>query len=339
MRKISLLLLILFLGFNSAVHSQIGLTGGKGMLRVLSADPIKPADIIVQWNISTYMKQASKTVLAKYYRSNLNVTVGLAHYLEAYLNVIPYQDDQEHLWGMRGDTQIGIKYLTPLRTNFFRFGLAGTFKIPTAGTPNVPFESFSTGKAAWTVTGLLTFDFLKVMPRHPIKINLNVGYMDHDVTDTYFTSQIDQMFVGAGLKFSIRSLQFFTEYSSEVFFNNPDLPYNQNSSRITQGLRFLGPWNNVIDVNFDIALTQYDSLKNTDIFHKEYYRWKVRVGITHRFSVYKYFDKSAKFQRMKEEEERRKLEAIKKKRQKVKQDLERMKKSLEEKGGAKKKKK
>ena len=336
MRKFPLFILVLLFGFNSIVHSQIGLTGGKGMLRVLSADPVKPADIIVQWNVSTYMKQASKASLAKYYRSNLSATFGLAHYLETYLNWIPYQDDQEHLWGMRGNTLLGIKYLTPLRTDFFKFGLAGSFIIPTASKGNVPFETFFTNKAAWSARGIITLDFLKMMPRHPLKINLNFGYMDHDVTDTYFTSEIDQLFIGAGFKFPIRSVQFYTEYSGEIFFNKKDLPFSQNSSRISQGIRFLGPWDNVIDISFDFALTQYDSLKETDIFHKEYYKWQVRAGITHRFSVYKYFDKSAKLKRKKDEEERRKLEAIRRKREKVKQDLEKMKKSLEENGKKKK---
>ncbi len=339
MKRISLLAFVLFFVFLAPAHGQIGLTGGKGMLRVLSAEPVKPADIFVHWNVSTYMKQAGKASLAKYYRSNLNVTVGLAHYLEAFLNFIPYQDDQEHLWGMRGNTLLGIKYLTPLRNNFFKFGLAGTFKIPTAGMGNVPFETFFTDKVSWGITGLITMDFLKVMPRHPLKLNFNVGYLDHDVSDTYFTSQIDQLFIGAGFKFSIRSVQLYTEYSGEIFFNNQDISFSQNLTRISQGIRFLGPWDNVIDISFDIALTQYDSLKNTDIFHKEYYKWQIRAGITHRFSVYKYFDKEAKLKRRKEEEERRKLKMIEEKRRKVKQDLERMKKSLEGKSEGKKKKK
>ena len=336
MKKSLMWILALIFSIAPASYSQIGLTGGKGLLRVLSADPIKPADILVSLNVSTYMKQASKASLTKYYRSNLNVTVGLAHYLEAYLNWIPYQDDQQHLWGMRGNTRLGIKYLTPIRNNFFKFGVLTNFIIPTASEANVPFETFSTDKFSWSVAGLLSFDFLKIMPRHPFKLNFNIGYIDHDVTDTYFTSTIDQLFIGGGVKFSIRSFQFYTEYSGEIFFNNKDLPFNRNLTRISQGIRFLGPWDNVIDVSFDIALAKHDSLENIDIFHKEYYKWQVRAGITHRFSVYKYFDKTARLKRMKEEEERRKLEAIKKRRQKVKEDIKKMKKSLETQGKKKK---
>ena len=70
---------------------------------------------------------------------------------------------------------------------------------------------------------------------------------------------------------------------------------------------------------------------NTDIFHKEYATWELKIGISHRFSVYKYFDKSYKLEQKRLEEERRRLEAIKKKRQNVKQDLKIMKDELDKK--------
>ncbi|MHA1855062.1 MAG: hypothetical protein ACTSYY_03380, partial [Promethearchaeota archaeon] len=261
-------------------------------------------------------------------------------YLELFLNFVPYQDDQKHLWGQIGDTNFGFKYLTPLSTNFFKFGISGFYKFPTARIGNVAYESFFTDKPAWAIKGLITLDFIHMMPTFPLKFNFNLGYMDHDIYDQFFTSTIDQMLIGAGLKFSIRSIQFYTEYTGEIFFNNSQqVAYNQNSLRLAQGIRFLGPWANTIDFNFELGLTKYDSLKNLDIFHKEYFGWKVRLGITHRFSVYKYFDKTAKLQRLKEEEERRKLELIKKKREKVKEDLQRMKNSLDKKSKGKKKKK
>ncbi|OQX96234.1 hypothetical protein B6I21_01415 [candidate division KSB1 bacterium 4572_119] len=333
MKKILYIFVLMQFSFLSGgLYSQVATTGGKGLAKVLSADPVKAADIFVNWNASTFMEQTSRTTLSKYYRSDLNVTVGLASYLEVYLNITPYQDDQTHLWGQFGNTHLGLKYLTPFSSSFFKLGLDGFFKFPTARIGNVGYESFFSENPAWAMRGLLSLDFIKIMPSFPLKFNFNYGYIDHDIYDQYFTSKIDQMLIGAGFKFSIRSIQFFTEYSGEIFFNNPtEVEFNQNSQRVTQGIRFLGPWNNTIDVSFDYGLTQYDSLETDDIFHKEYYDWKVRIGVTHRFSVQKYFDKTAKLERMKEEEERRKLEAIKKKRQKVKEDIQKMKNSLEKK--------
>lgn len=310
--------------------SQISITGGKGLCRVLEADPITPADIFLNTNITSFMEQEGQSVaLAKYYRFNINLTVGLANYLECYLNFVPYQDNQRNLWGQIGDTQLGLKYLTPLSSKVFKFGLAGHFKFPSAKYPNVPFEVFSTDKPAWAIKALLSLDFLPIMPNFPMKFNLNFGYLDHDIYDQYFSSKIDQLIIGTGLKYSIRSIQFYTEYSGEIFFNNPaHVAFNQNSMRITQGIRFLGPWNNTIHIAFDFAFTQYDSLENLDIFHKKYSDWRAMIGISHRFSVYKYFDKTAKLEKERRLRELRKLEAIRKKRQNVKQDLKKMQNEL-----------
>lgn len=318
---------------SEGVYSQISMYGGKGLFRVLSAEPVNPTDIFVNGTLSSFVKKTGPENLAKYYNANLNTTVGLAKYLEVFLNISPYQDDQYHIWGRFGDTKIGLKYLTPIATDEFKFGLNWFYKFPTAEMSNVPYEIFSTSKPGWGVKALFTFDFLDIFPSYPIKLNLNLGYMDHSIYDKYFKSKIDQLMIGSGIKFSVRSVQVYLEYSGEIFFNNPgEVNFGQNSTRITPGVRFLGPWRNTIDLAFDFSLTSYDSLKNTDrSFHKEYFGWKFTVGVTHRFSVFKYFDKTAKLERKKRLEELKKLEEIRKKREKANQDLERMKKILDKK--------
>jgi len=324
-----LLTLVLQAGEGSA---QVTMHGGKGNYRVQSADPVNPSDIFVNGTLSAFMEKTGPENLAKYYNVNLNMTVGLASYLEAIVNIVPYQDDLYHIFGRFGDTRIALKYRTPLSSQFFKFGLMGFYKFPTAVWPNVPYEIFSTDKPAWGASALMTFDLLEAMPNNPMKFDFNVGYIDHNIYDRYFKAKYDQLFIGAGMKFSVRSMQVYLEYSGELFINNPDVKFNQNSMRISPGVRFIGPWQNTIDVAFDFTLTDYDSLKNTDkSFHKEYFGWKLTVGVTHRFSVYKYFDKTAKLERKKQLEEMRKLEEIRKKREKANQDMERMKKILDKK--------
>lgn len=319
--------------YAGGVYSQVTMYGGKGLFRVLSAEPVNPTDIFINGTLSMYFNKVGPEALEKYYNVNLNATVGLAKYLEIFLNVIPYQDDQYHILGRFGDTKIGLKYLTPIATEQFKFGLIGFYKFPTADSSNVKYELFSTNKPSWGVKALFTLDFMEIFPTFPIKFNLNFGYMDHNIYDRYFSSEIDQLLIGSGLKFSVRSVQVYLEYSGEIFFNNPgEVDFNQNSMRITPGFRFLGPWQNTIDLAFDFALTNYDSLKGTDFcFHKEYFEWKFTVGLTHRFSVFKYFDKTAKLERKKQLEELRKLEEIRKKREKANEDLDKMKKILDKK--------
>ena len=104
------------------------MTGGKGLCRVFDAEPITATDIFVSSNFSIFMEDKHPPSLTKYYSANLNVTVGLARYLEMYFNIIPYQDDQIHTWGRIGDTQLGVKYLTPLATNVFKSNM-----VPNSG--------------------------------------------------------------------------------------------------------------------------------------------------------------------------------------------------------------
>lgn len=311
-------------------YSQVAFHGGKGLFRVLEAEPVTPADIFVNANFSTYFEKTGPEQMAKYYNANINATVGIAHYLEAFINFVPYQDDQYHLIGRIGDTYLGVKYLSPLATDAFKLGITGFYKFPTAERANVPYEIFTTDKPAWGAKALVTLDLLNVLPSFPVKLNVNFGYMDHNIYDAYFRAKYDQLLIGSGIKFSVRSLQIFTEYTAEVFFNVPQqVDFSQNSMRITPGIRFLGPWKNTIDVMFDFSLTKYDSLKNKDRFHKEYFNWKATIGMTRYFTVFKYFDKTARLERQKRMEELRRLEEIRKKREKADQDLNKMKNILE----------
>jgi len=331
LKRILFLLIGIVSLFNvTYVDSQVSMHGGKGLFRILEAEPVNPTDIFVSGNFSLFFEKTGPEQLAKYYNSNLNATFGVAKYLEIFINFVPYQDDQFHLIGRIGDTHLGLKYLTPLATEGFKLGFMGFYKFPSAEFPNVPYETFSTDKPAWGATALVTIDFLDVFPSLPIKFNLNFGYLDQNIYDPYFRSKIDQLTFGTGFKFSVRSVQVFTEYTGEIFFNNPgQVDFNQNSMRITPGVRFLGPWQNTIDLAFDFSLTKYDSLKNKTPFHKEYYDWKATIGITHRFSVFKYFDKTARLEKQKRMEESKKLEEIRKKREKANQDLDKMKNILE----------
>ena len=337
LKKVTFVICLMLTFVVTSVYSQVSMQGGKGLFRVLSAEPVNPTDIFVSGSFSSYFIKTGPQTLAKYYAAHLNSTVGLAKSFEVFIDIVPYQDDQYHLLGRFGDTHLGLKYLTPLSTGVFKFGIMGFYKFPTAVSPNVRYEIFSTSKPGWGAKALITFDLIDIIPSFPTKLNFNLGYTDHNIYDQYFNSKIDQLFFGVGVKSSIRSVQAYVEYSGEVFFNNTSLvDFKHNSMRITPGFRFLGPWRNAIDVAFDISMTSYDSLKNTTQFHKEYFKWRATIGITHHFSVFKYFDKTARLERQKQLEEMRKLEEIRKKRERANQDLDKMKNILEKKKTEKK---
>lgn len=329
--------IFLFIFFISFVYitsgfSQVTMYGGRGLMRLLSANVITPADIYVNGYFSMYFEKTGPEQLAKFYSVNLNATVGLSRYLELSCHLVPYQDDQEHILGRMGDTQFAIKYLLPFSSTKVQMGLQGFLKLPTAQVPAIPYEVFYTDKSAWGGRALFTFNFSKTSSLFPFKIYSNIGYFDHDIHDTFFSSQVDQMLLGLGIKLPIRSTQVYFEYTGEIFINNMDsVAYNENSNRITSGIKLLGPWGSAIDIVGDISLTKRSPLSKSSIFHKEYTKWRFWVGLTYRFSLYKYFDKSAKLAKQKREQELKKLEKIKRKRKKASKDMDKMKEILKEK--------
>jgi hypothetical protein len=122
----------------------------------------------------------------------------------------------------------------------------------------------------------------------PLKLYLNFGYMDHDFGDSFFSDERDQYLLGAGLKFPIRSIVFYTEYTGEIFANNPFISRKENSTRLSQGVKILGPWNFIIDFAADLGLEKpatfsidpldplYAKYKD---YKKDYADWKVILGI------------------------------------------------------------
>lgn len=331
--SIVILSLICFVQMSSAQTSKFG---GKGLFRTLSAETVGTGNLYVNGYFSSYVQKAEENILAKDHSLSVGVTFGFMKHLETSLNIVPYQDDQHSIWGPPGNTRLGLKYHLPFSSPGFHIGLNQFFVFPTAQTDNIAFEPFSSGKVAWGSQLLMTMSLENMMPMMPIKIHANIGYLDHDMGDLFFKSEIDQMLIGLGVVFPIRSFQLFTEYSAEVFINEASVDFSQNSMRLTQGFKFLGPKAIIFDVIFDLGLTNNDLLETVKAaqdsispFLKEYADWKFTIGATYRFSFKKLFDKSEKVERKKEDEEKRKLQRIQRKRENAAKDLESMKQILD----------
>lgn len=336
--------LISFLIVSGVAWGQTSMLGGKGLYRTLSAEVVGSKNLYVNSYFSSYFIKESESLMAKDHTLNVSATFGFAKHLEASLRIIPYQDDQKSIWGPPGDTQLGLKYHLPFLNSSFHLGLNTFFIFPTARHANVGYEPFSTDKTAWGAHLLMTLSLEKILPTLPIKIHGNFGYIDHSMDDQFFTSEIDQMLLGFGIVFPVRSFQLFTEYTSEVFMNTAEIDYMENSMRATQGLKFLGPKNIIFDLVFDFGLTNKDSISvfkkehRLTQFMKDYADWKVTVGVTYRFSLNRFFDRGEAEERKQEAEEKKKLDKIKSKREKANDDLDSMKRILDRNIKEKKKK-
>ncbi len=331
--------------FVPAIFGQTTIFGGRGLYRTQSAETVGTGNLYWNGYFSMFMQKRSETVLDKDYTLSTAVTFGFWKHFETTLRLVPYQDDQKNIWPPPGQTLFGLKYHFPFSSSYFHLGFNNFLVIPMSNSVNVPYEPYSTDKLGWGTQLLATLSFENAVPTVPFKIHANVGYLDHNFQDQFFSSPIDQMLLRLGVVFPIRSFQIYTEYSAEVFVNQPAIDFNQNSVRLTQGFKFLGTRNVIFDLVFDLGLTNEDSVKAFDKrkiaspFLKDYADWKMTFGATYRFSLKRFFDKSDAEDRKKELEEQKKLEKIKERRGNATQDLENMKKVLDRNADEKDKKK
>jgi hypothetical protein len=267
---------------------QTTIYGGRGLLRVYTAEPIGRGQLFVNSYFQTFLDKRANALsssrngsLGKDHTFSLGFTLGLSKRAELTLNPVLYQDDQKHIWGPPGDMRLGLKYATPLVFGGLSTGLGVFVNLPIAKNHNVIYEPYSSGKLGGGVIGLVTLDMTDAFPLVPLKLYLNFGYFDHSFGDQLFNDEEDQYLVGAGLKFPIRSIVFYTEYTGEVFVDNPAVSRSENSTRISQGVKILGPWNIIFDLAGDWGLHKSAAIPANPAYQKDYADWKVILGLNY----------------------------------------------------------
>lgn len=293
MERVSRLVKIfcLFLALSLPCYGQTTIYGGRGLMRIFTAEPIGRGQFFINTYFQTFLDPSKRNKsLGKDHTLSLGFTLGISRRAEICVSPVLYQDDQKHVWGPPGDMRVGLKYASPLSFGAFSTGLNFFVNIPIAKTPNVPFEPYSSGKFGGGLLGLLTVDMTDAFPVVPLKLYLNFGYVDHDFSGQPFTAEEDQYVIGAGLKFPIRSIVFYTEYTGEIFANNPIVSRKENSTRLSQGLKILGPWNFIIDFAADLGLEKPANIsidpldplyKKYADYKKDYADWKVTLGLNY----------------------------------------------------------
>ena len=304
-------------------------------MRTFTAETVGKSQFFISSFFQTFFIPTEKrsSALGKDHTLSLGFTLGLNHSMELTILAVPYQDDQQHVWGPPGDTQIGLKATLPVRLGAIATGVRGYVSIPTAKNHNVRFEPYSSDKVGAGLVGIVTADMTESFPLVPLKLNFNFGYMDHSLNGNFFIDEEDQFILGAGLKFPIRSFILYTEYSGEVFANNAAITYAENSTRITQGLKFLGPWNMIFDCAVDIGLDQpLSPEQRASIYQKDYADWKVILGVNYQASFGSRNSQAKKAAKKAEDKQlQQELETIRRTREGAQDTLQDMENSLQEK--------
>lgn len=307
--------------------AQTTVFGGRGLMRVFSAETVQPGSFNIHSNFSFFVTNENQgPFLTKDYSFKIGLTYGISPKLELTGQIVAYQDDQKHVWGPPGNTQVGFKLALPFYTGGFKTAVRGFFIFPTAKETNVLFEPFTSDKVSWGLMGILTVDMTNSFPLFPLKAHLNIGYVDHNITTLFGGELTDQLLLGFGFKLPIRSVIFYTEYTGEIFYNVNNINFRNNSMRITPGIEFVGPFNFVLDLAVDIGLSQ--DLATYSFPLHEYADWKVIAGVSYQFLPQpktSFAKKSKKHQPGSID-----VEEVREKRKRTREALEEIKKKLEE---------
>lgn len=309
---------------------QISLHGGRGLLRVQDGEVAEQGDLYVSLFGSSFMKKsADGSGLNKDYHLTLNATYGIGRYFELSGRLVPYQDDQRHIWGPIGDTEIGLKIKVPLGLQrAFHLGIRNYFIIPTGVNHNVEYEPFTANNVGWS-PGLAASIDMQAAFLIPAKLYVNGGYIDRNVLDDFFNSDMDQFYLGLGVKLMVKNTVLFWEYYTEQFANRPDkVSFGENFQVSSQGLVFLGPYNLIFTVAGDISLANPSA--TTFYYPKELADWKIWFGLSKYIPLKSMFREMAERKRQEKElmEELRKQQAIKEERTQAEEELRKMQESL-----------
>ena len=303
--------------------AQTGLAGGRGTLRVQAAETVPTGTFVFNSYLLTFTRGGNSSQVYNH-TWTFSATYGLSDALELTTQFVPYQDDQVHAVGRPGDVQFGIKWRTPWAGRRVRTALRGFVKLPTAANHNVPFDPFSSNRVSWGFMGIASVHLPGVVP---IKINLNVGYLDHNVGTILPNHSTDQLLLRLGFKIPIRAVIFYSEYSGEIFFNNSAVSFRDNSMRLTHGFKFRMPLRLVLDAGVDIGFSRDLNVYPAPLH--EYADWKFFAGLSYTFFPKRYRRPKPEVQRATPAQTEKALDRLKKNRENADGILKEMLKDLE----------
>ena len=311
------------------LYAQVTIGGGKGLLRVYEADAIEYGKLYVN---SVFQGYATKTdnnyTLSELYTLHLGFSLGLGCFSEVFIHLIPYHDDQKHIFGPPGDTQIGLKYTFVRPAPFLAVAAVAYTELSTATTHPIPFEPYSERGLGWAFITSTSFNFRETSLAWPVKWSLNFGYKDHNVNNDVFAGITDQLIGGFGVKYAINKALFYNELSGEFFFNRNDVKLMENSVRFTQGVKFYGPYEILFNLAADIDLSdakRRPEQNQSARFYEDYADWRIMVGATYSFNFFENNNTELEQRQI----EQKNINEIRRQRQDINKELEEYRKRLE----------
>lgn len=238
----ALFCLAMLAGLHTTAQAQ--LNGGRGPSFVRAAWNLEPGYLTLGAHTRFYGKVADvtrpgvPTIATTYWvvQGGFSLNYGISRHFEASFAPNLYQDTN------RGGKGFNLPDDIVMRLKIGSFGARGSAmnygvelagRIPTGKTHNVPFESYSSGKFSFGLTGLASYAHDPLYPEDGLSLHFNLGYWNHNdvgeklnnvplAKDSALVTQMTQEFnYGAAIVFPSEKFNFRFELMGSAFLNAP----------------------------------------------------------------------------------------------------------------------
>jgi len=303
MKKISLLLLILFVGTafsqppngsKSLIHTQSARTFDSGRLEVHSSMNFftRATDFIGSGQTPQGFQGVNYWLVA----GNLAFTYGVMDNLDITLASRLYQDTHyENEYNLPGDIFITVKGGSFAFASRRMYGaLMASLRIPTGEQHNYPFTEYASGALEYGFTGAMSYFMDPYLPERSFNAHVNLGWWNHnEIGEELYTGMkssvnSSELQYALGLTYPTALFDYRLEVFGSAFLTQPDkIVYSrENYTYITPSLRYKAfSWVSM-DLGIDIRLTGTDDetagvpkITNEDYNLPNYASWRVHMGL------------------------------------------------------------
>lgn len=303
MKKISLVLLVLFIGLafsqppngsRSLIHTQSARTFDSGRLEVHSNMNFftRATEFIGETDAPADFSGVNYWLVA----GNMAFTYGISDNLDITLASRLYQDTHDtNEYNLPGDVFITIKGGSFAFANRKMYGaLMSTVRIATGEKHNYPFTEYASGATEYGFTGAMSFFNDPYLPDRSFNAHLNLGWWNHNEigTEVYpgkkATKNSSEFQYALGLVYPSAMFDYRLEVFGTAFLNQPDefVYSRENYTYITPSIRYKAfSWVSM-DLGVDIRLsgTEDETIgvankTNPDLDLPNYASWRVHMGL------------------------------------------------------------
>ncbi len=303
MRKISLLLLLLFIGIGlsqppngsrSLIHTQSARTFDSGQLEIHSSMDFftRATEFIGQTNPPQNFHAVNYWLVS----GNLAITYGILDNLDLTIAPRIYQDTHyANEYNLPGDVFFTLKGGSFDFAGRHMYGaLMTTVRLATAEQHNYPFTEYASGATEYAFTGALSYFMDPYLPERSFNAHLNVGWWNHNEAGVEVypgktaTHNSTELQYALGLVYPTAMFDYRLEMNGTSFLDQPDefVYSREDYMYVTPSIRYNAMSWVSMDLGVDIRVSSdvdetsgVPRKTSADLNLPNYSSWRVFMGL------------------------------------------------------------